>query len=140
MIQEPLSIAALIAGVTALTFWLDHRFEPLSKIGAPDAVTTAIWMGITLAATAPVWLMRIRASLAAIGMGVMYTLVVVGIHGIFLLSVGRVVLKGSAPMLAVVTQASVGGPSTAMAVAVSRDWPALVLPGVAYLVRAIIGG
>jgi uncharacterized membrane protein len=86
----------------------------------------------------------------------LYTLVVVAIHGIFLLLVGRA-LKGTLPMMAVVSQAAIGGPSTAMAVAVSRGWPALVLPGIAvgllgyalgnyagfgiaYLVRAILGG
>ncbi len=86
----------------------------------------------------------------------LYTLVVVGIHGIFLLVVGRA-LRGSLPMIAVATQAAIGGPSTAMAVAVARRWPALVLPGVAvgllgyalgnyagfgiaYLVRALFGG
>lgn len=85
-----------------------------------------------------------------------YTLVVVGTHGIFLYLVGRL-LRGSVPMIAVVSQAAVGGPSTALAVAVSRGWPALILPGVAvgllgyalgnytgfgiaYLVRAMIGG
>jgi len=85
-----------------------------------------------------------------------YTLVVVGIHGIFLFLVGRA-FRGSIPMIAVVSQAAIGGPSTAMAVAVSRNWPALVLPGVAvgllgyalgnysgfgvaYLVRWLFGG
>ncbi len=85
-----------------------------------------------------------------------YTLVVVGIHGIFLFLVGRA-FRGSVPMIAVVSQAAIGGPSTAMAVAVSRNWPALVLPGVAvgllgyalgnysgygvaYLVRWLFGG
>ncbi len=85
-----------------------------------------------------------------------YTLVVVGIHGIFLYLIGRA-LKASLPMIAVVSQAAVGGPSTAMAVAISRGWPGLALPGVAvgllgyalgnyagfgiaYLVRGILGG
>jgi uncharacterized membrane protein len=85
-----------------------------------------------------------------------YTLVVVGIHGIFLFFVGRA-LKGSLPMIAVVSQAAIGGPSTAMATAIARGWPALLLPGVAvgllgyalgnyagfgiaYLVRALLGG
>lgn len=86
----------------------------------------------------------------------LYTLVVVGIHGIFLFVIGRL-LKGSLPMIAVVSQAAIGGPSTAMAVAVSRRWPMLALPGVAvgllgyalgnyagfgvaYIVRATFGG
>ncbi len=34
MIQDPLALAALIAGVTALAFWLDHTFPALSKLGA----------------------------------------------------------------------------------------------------------
>ncbi len=97
------------------------------------------------------------AAMIAVGASVFfYTLVVVGIHGIFLFGVGRA-LRGPVPMLAVVSQAAIGGPSTAMAVAVARGWPALLLPGiavgllgyalgnyagfgVAYLVRAIIGG
>lgn len=86
----------------------------------------------------------------------LYTLVVVAIHGIFLFFVGRL-LRGTLPMIAVASSAAIGGPSTAMAVAVSRGWPALALPGIAvgllgyalgnyagfgiaYLVRAILGG
>jgi len=97
------------------------------------------------------------SAMIAVGPGIFYyTLVVVGIHGIFLFFIGRA-LKGPLPMLAVVSQAAVGGPSTAMAIAVSRGWPALVLPGIAvgllgyalgnyagfgiaYLVRGILGG
>ncbi len=97
------------------------------------------------------------AAIAQVGGAVfLYTLVVVGIHGIFLYSIGRM-LRGSLPMMAVVSQAAVGGPSTAMAVAVARDWPALALPGIAvgllgyalgnyagfgiaYLVRGLVGG
>jgi uncharacterized membrane protein len=86
----------------------------------------------------------------------LYTLVVVAIHGIFLFFAGRLI-RGTLPMMAVASQAAIGGPATAMAVAVSRGWPALVLPGIAvgllgyalgnyagfgiaYLVRAILGG
>jgi len=85
-----------------------------------------------------------------------YTLVVVGIHGIFLFLVARA-FRAPTPMIAVVSQAAIGGPSTAMAVAVARDWRNLVLPGIAvglagyalgnyagfgiaYLVRGIMGG
>jgi uncharacterized membrane protein len=85
-----------------------------------------------------------------------YTLVVVAIHGIFLFLVSRAI-RGPLPMVAVASQAAIGGPSSAMAVAVARGWPALVLPGIAvgllgyaignyagfgiaYLVRALLGG
>ncbi len=97
------------------------------------------------------------AAIAQVGAEVFfYTLVVVAIHGIFLYSIGRM-LRGSLPMMAVVSQAAIGGPSTAMAVAVARGWPALALPGIAvgllgyalgnyagfgiaYLVRGMLGG
>jgi uncharacterized membrane protein len=34
VIQDPLALAALIAGITAVAFWLDHTFPALSKLGA----------------------------------------------------------------------------------------------------------
>ena len=34
MIRDPLALTALIAGATALAFWLDHRFPALGKLGA----------------------------------------------------------------------------------------------------------
>ena len=85
-----------------------------------------------------------------------YTLLVVGVHGAVLLVAARV-LRGPVSMMAVASQAAIGGPSTAMAIAISRNWPALALPGVAvgllgyalgnysgyavaYLVRMILGG
>lgn len=34
MIRDPLALSAIIAGVTALAFWLDHRFPALGKLGA----------------------------------------------------------------------------------------------------------
>ncbi len=59
-----------------------------------------------------------------------YTVVVVGVHGVFLFVVARA-LGSSIPMIAVASQAAIGGPSTAMALTVSRNWPNLMLPGVA---------
>lgn len=58
-----------------------------------------------------------------------FTLVVVFVHGVVVFGVGR--LAGlDAPTLAVASQAAVGGPSSALAVAISREWRGLVLPGV----------
>jgi len=57
------------------------------------------------------------------------TLVVVGVHGLVVFGVGRL-LKLDLPTLAIASQAAVGGPSSALAVAVTRDWKWLVLPGV----------
>lgn len=59
-----------------------------------------------------------------------FTLTVVGVHGLVVFGLGRVA-RLDPGTLSVASQAAVGGPSTALAVAVSRDWPVLVLPGVA---------
>lgn len=81
------------------------------------------------------------------------TLMIVGVHGVWTFGVGRL-FRLDLGTLAVASQAAVGGPSSALAVAVSREWRALVLPGivvgllgyavgnyaglaVAYLVRAL---
>lgn len=60
----------------------------------------------------------------------LFTLTVVGVHGLVVFGVGRWA-KVDPETLAVASQAAVGGPSTALAVAASRKWPALLLPGVA---------
>jgi uncharacterized membrane protein len=70
------------------------------------------------------------SEIVAVGIAVFwFTLVVVGIHGVFVFGVGRL-LRIDVASLAVASQAAVGGPSSALAVAVAREWRALVLPGV----------
>jgi uncharacterized membrane protein len=58
-----------------------------------------------------------------------FTLVVVGIHGLVVFGIGRL-LRLDLGSLSVASQAAVGGPSSALAVAVSREWKGLVLPGI----------
>jgi uncharacterized membrane protein len=58
------------------------------------------------------------------------TLVVVGIHGAVVYGGGRLA-RLDPGTLSVASQAAVGGPSSALAVAVAREWTGLVLPGVA---------
>lgn len=97
------------------------------------------------------------ADILTVGVEVFYfTLVVVGVHGLVVFGVGRL-LRWDVGSLAVASQAAVGGPSSALAVAVSREWKGLVLPGiivgllgyavgnylgfgVAFLVRGLVGG
>lgn len=68
--------------------------------------------------------------IVAVGVEVFfYTLVVVGLHGIVVFGVGRL-LRFDVGSLSVASQAAVGGPSTALAVAVSGEWKGLVLPGI----------
>lgn len=57
-----------------------------------------------------------------------FTMTVVLIHGVFTFVVGRLA-RIDIGTLAVASQAAIGGPTSALAVAVSRRWPALVLPG-----------
>jgi uncharacterized membrane protein len=70
------------------------------------------------------------SEILAIGVEVFYfTLVVVGVHGLVVFGLGRA-LRFDIGSLAVASQAAVGGPSSALAVAVSREWKGLVLPGI----------
>jgi len=70
------------------------------------------------------------SEILAVGVEVFYfTLIVVGVHGLVVFGVGRL-LRMDVGSLAVASQAAVGGPSSALAVAVSREWRGLVLPGI----------
>jgi uncharacterized membrane protein len=70
------------------------------------------------------------SEILAVGVEVFYfTLVVVGVHGLVIFGGGRL-LRMDVGTLAVASQAAVGGPSSALAVAVSREWRSLILPGV----------
>ena len=70
------------------------------------------------------------SEILAVGVEVFYfTLVVVGVHGLVVFGVGRLI-RMDVGSLAVASQAAVGGPSSALAVAVSREWRGLVLPGI----------
>ncbi len=70
------------------------------------------------------------SEILAVGVEVFYfTLIVVGVHGLVVFGLGRL-LRMDVGSLAVASQAAVGGPSSALAVAVSREWRGLVLPGI----------
>ncbi len=58
-----------------------------------------------------------------------FTLIVVGIHGVVVYGAGKL-LRLDIGTLSVASQAAVGGPSSALAVAISREWRHLVLPAV----------
>ena len=70
------------------------------------------------------------AEIAAVGVEVFfYTLVVVGVHGLVVYLACRP-LRIDLGTISVASQASIGGPSSALAVAVSREWRPLILPGI----------
>ena len=96
------------------------------------------------------------SEIVVVGPAVLYLMViVVGVHGVVIYGVGRLVRTDIAT-LSVASQAAIGGPTTAMALAIARKWPALMLPGlaagligyavgnyagfgIAYLVRSLLG-
>lgn len=59
-----------------------------------------------------------------------FAVITVGFHGLFVFAGGRL-LGIDLPTLAVASQANVGGPASAMALATARAYDRLVLPGVA---------
>lgn len=59
----------------------------------------------------------------------LFLLVLVGVHAIIIFGMGRI-FKVEVEMLAVASQACVGGPSTALALASSKGWTSLVPPAV----------
>lgn len=70
------------------------------------------------------------SEILAVGVEVFWvTLTVVAIHGIVVYG-GGWIARLDVASLSVASQAAVGGPSSAMAVAVSREWRGLVLPGI----------
>lgn len=70
------------------------------------------------------------SEIAAVGVEVFYfTLLVVGVHGLVVYGGGRM-FRLDLGSISVASQAAVGGPSSALAVAVSREWRGLVLPGI----------
>ena len=70
------------------------------------------------------------SEIAAVGFEIFYfTLTVVGVHGIWVLGLGKL-FRLDIGTIFVASQAAVGGPSSALAVAIAREWRHLVLPGV----------
>ena len=70
------------------------------------------------------------SEILAVGVEVFfYTLVVIAVHGLVVYGGGRLV-RLDVGSLSVASQAAVGGPSSALAVAVSREWLGFVLPGI----------
>jgi uncharacterized membrane protein len=58
-----------------------------------------------------------------------FTTLVVAIHGVLTYGGARLA-RLDVETTSVASQAAIGGPSSALALAVGRDWKALVLPGI----------
>ena len=80
------------------------------------------------------------ADIVAVGIDVFwFTLTVVSIHGVITFGIGRLVGLDIGT-IAVASQAAVGGPSSALAVAVARGWGHLVLPAIILGLLGYAGG
>jgi uncharacterized membrane protein len=75
--------------------------------------------------------MSVLANIVVIGPPIVYfAALTVGIHGVIIFGIGRLVGL-DLPTLAVASQANVGGPASAMALATARGYTDKLLPGVA---------
>lgn len=125
------AVAGWIGGVPSIV-WLTTLALGVGQIPAVRRLDGAMELGILVLNLFFV-LIGIGsrfAEIARVGIEIFwFTLIVVGVHGI--LTFGLAKLAGlDAETTAVASQAAVGGPSTAMALAISRGRRELVLPGV----------
>lgn len=73
----------------------------------------------------------IISEIVRVGPAILYfTLIVVGVHGLLTFGVGRLA-KLDLPTLVVASQANIGGPASAMALATARGYGDKLLPGIA---------
>lgn len=125
-------LAALIPAVSEI-LWLTTlalaagHLTPLSRIdGALQLGNYALHLFFAV-----IGVYSVLGQILEVGLPILFfTLLVVGVHGLVVYGGGRLA-ELDLGTLSVASQAAVGGPSTALAIAVSRKWPALLLPGIA---------
>jgi len=126
------AIAARVPGVPAVV-WLTTLALGAGHIGPLRRTKGSLQLG-TLALLFFFVVIGISSRIAdiiAVGINVFwFTVIVVAVHGLIVYGGGRL-LKIDAATLSIASQAAVGGPSSALAVAVAREWPGFVLPSVA---------
>ncbi len=151
------SLSAAVPAVPSV-LWLTTLALAAGQIPAVRRLSGAMLLG-TVALHLFFTLMGISSrvsEIASVGPQVLYLMaIVVGVHGLVLFGVGKLA-RLSPATLSVASQAAIGGPTTAMAMAIARRWPALLLPGmavgllgyavgnylgfgIAYLTRALMG-
>ncbi|HEX7049303.1 MAG TPA: DUF819 family protein [Longimicrobiales bacterium] len=152
------AVAARIPAIPAV-LWLTTFALAVAQLPAVRRLSGAMQLG-TLALHfffAVIGIGSRVAEIARVGPEIFYfTAMVVAVHGVLIYGGARMARLDVATA-SVASQAAVGGPSSALALAAAREWPALVLPGtvagllgyavgnylgfgVAYLMRAWVGG
>ena len=144
-IAEAAALVALSAGLVWAASWVGSR-TPLPEVlllttfvllvaqvpVAKKLAGSAMWgnylLHLFLAANGA---QSVIGNIFRIGPAVFYfALATVAIHGVVIFGIGRLA-KIDAPTLAVASQANVGGPASAMALASARGYTAALLPGIA---------
>ncbi len=125
-------LSAAVPAVPSV-LWLTTLALAVGQIPAVRRLSGAMLLG-TVALHLFFTLMGISSrvsEIASVGPQVLYLMaIVVGVHGLVLYGVGKLA-RLSPGTLSVASQAAIGGPTTAMAMAIARRWPALILPGMA---------
>ena len=150
-------LSAAVPAVPSV-LWLTTLALAAGQISAVRRLSGAMLLG-TVALHLFFTLMGISSrvsEIASVGPQVFYLMaIVVAVHGLVLYGIGKLA-RLSPATLSVASQAAIGGPTTAMAMAIARRWPALILPGmavgllgyavgnylgfgIAYLTRALVG-
>jgi uncharacterized membrane protein len=126
--RGPLGVLAAIPGIlwmTVIALAVGHsrffeKVEGAMQLGVFSLHLFFVWIGL---------MCEIRQIVEHGAAIFFFTLTVVVVHGAFTYGVGR--LAGiDVGTISIASQAAVGGPTSALAVAIGREWPALVLPGV----------
>lgn len=139
-------MTTLVLGTLWLSDWLGARFAPmpsvlflttiallLAQVPAVRALKGAGVIGnyLVLIFLASNGAMSVLANIVVIGPPIVYfAALTVGVHGVVIFGVGRLVGL-DIRTLAVASQAAVGGPASAMALATARGYTDKLLPGVA---------
>lgn len=139
-------LAMMVLGTLGLSDWLGETFAPipsvlflttlallLAQIPAVRRLRGAGVIGnyLVLLFLASNGAMSVLANIVVIGLPiVVFAALTVGIHGLVIFGVGRA-FGIDWPTLAVASQANVGGPASAMALATARGYTDRLLPGVA---------
>ncbi len=139
-------MAVIVFGTLGASAWLGSVLAPLpsvlflttialilAQIPAVRAIhgTGVIGNYLVLLFLASNGAMSVLANIVVIGPPIVYfAAITVGVHGVVIFVVGRLVGL-DLPTLAVASQANVGGPASAMALATAREYHDRLLPGVA---------
>jgi uncharacterized membrane protein len=126
------ALGARIEGIPSV-LWLTTLVLIVAQVPAVKRLAGAPLWGnyVMYLFLATIGAQSVLSEIMRVGPAVFYfTVVVVVIHGLVVFGVGRL-LRLDLPTLAVASQANVGGPASAMALAAARGYADRLLPGVA---------